>query len=156
MLHEHPGPLMNLLGEVVVDLYEEIFTLKRPREQEQIVMIEYTMRLDHAMAQGGDEWEPFRYKSVDTMEIALVAVNAWAYLNKRNQRDYTDLEGIQRILRKDGYRVAMGLMARTKRQGAAFGYFIRKPEELKQYRGRNESSPIQTKRTRKRRFYRPQ
>lgn len=155
LLWEYPGPLMNLLGEVVVDLYEEIFLLARRREQEQLVIMEYAMRLDLALSQGGPEWAPFREADIDILEVALVAVNVWICLNNRHKRDYTDLEGIQKTLRRDGSRIGLGIMYRTRRQGRAFRYRFKKPAQLKLQRGRRSSSERQTKRIPQHRSYRP-
>ena len=156
LLWEHPGPLMNLLGEVVVDLYEEIFLLVRRREQEQIVIMEYAMRLDMALSQGGTEWIPFREEDIDILEVALAAVNVWICLNNRHKRDYTDLEEIQSTLRRDGSRIGLGIMFRTRRQAFAFRYRLRKPLQLKRDRLLRNSSAKRAKHTRTHRSYRPQ
>jgi hypothetical protein len=125
LVEANSGILMNLLGEVVVDLYEEIFLISKRREQEQWVFIEYAMRLDLAVKQGGDEWNCLRGVEVDVLEVALVASNVWMALNNRNNRDYTDLEAIQRELRRDARRISVGIASRTRRNAHAFRYFIK-------------------------------
>lgn len=116
---------MNLLGETVVDLYEEIMLLDRRREQEQYLIVEYTMRLGNAIAHGGEEFRWYRGAGVDAVDLAVVASSVWTSLSNRSARDYTDLENLQAKLRRDSARISMGIVRRTKRQAAAFRYWLK-------------------------------
>ena len=116
---------MNLLAETVIDLYEEIMNLSRRREQEQYLIVEYVMRLDNAIRQGGDEFRWYRDIDLDTIDLAVVSTTVWSCLNKRSHLDYTDLEVLQAKLRLDSQKISMGIIRRTRRQGAAFGYRLK-------------------------------
>ena len=124
ILYSHPGPLMNLLGEPVIDLYEEIMILMKRREQEQYLLVEFFVRLSLAISQGGDEFLVYRNMKVDIIEMAVVGSTVWNLLNNRTSRDYAELEKLQAKLRLDGPRIALGIMHRTRRQGAAVRYWF--------------------------------
>ena len=123
LLRDHPGPLMNLLGETVIDLYEEIMMMRLRREQEQYLVVEYVMRLDLAISHGGDEFRWYRDTNLDTVDLAVVASTVWCCLNGRHGLDYTNLEVLQAKLRSDGPRIAGGILYRTRKQAAAFRYW---------------------------------
>lgn len=124
VMYENPGPMMNLLGETVIDLYEEIMILIRRREQEQYLLVEFFMRLKLAITQGGDEFRCYRTMQVDVIELAVVGSTVWNLLNNRTSRDYAELEKLQAKLRLDAPRIALGIMRRTRRQGHAFRYWF--------------------------------
>ena len=124
-LHDHYGPLMNLLGETVIDLYEEIFVLRRKRHREQWIIMEFAMRLDQAISVvGGPEWDKIREVDVDPLELALVCCNVWLSLNDKHGRDYTELESIQLNLRRLAPKVAKQIKRETAFQALAFNYMI--------------------------------
>ena len=114
---------MNLLGETVIDLYEEIMMMRLRREQEQYLVVEYAMRVDRAISHGGDEFRWYRDTNLDTIDLAVVANTVWCCLSNRHNRDYADLEALQAKLRSDGPRIASGIMYRTRMQAAAFRYW---------------------------------
>ena len=114
---------MNLLGETVIDLYEEIMMMRLRREQEQYLVVEYVMRLDLAISHGGDEFRWYRDTNLDTVDLAVVASTVWCCLNGRHRLDYTNLEVLQAKLRSDGPRIAGGILYRTRKQASAFRYW---------------------------------
>ena len=122
-LEENYGTLMNLLGEVVLDLYEEVYALRTMRSHESVVIIEYAMRVEQAIGLvDGAEWEKIRQYDLDPLEIALVACPAWFALFRKHKKNYTDIERIQPDLRKEARPIASRLKGEIRRQGAAFLY----------------------------------
>jgi hypothetical protein len=118
-LKEHRGTLMNLLGEVVLDLYEEIYALRTKRSREGVVLVEYSIRLEQALNLSDDtEWEQIRQYGLDPIEIAVVACPVCA----KHKKGYIDLERIQLDLRKQARPLAIRFAGEVKRQGAAFLY----------------------------------
>ena len=122
-LKEHRGTLMNLLGEVVLDLYEEIYALRTKRSREGVVLVEYSIRLEQALNLSDDtEWEQIRQYGLDPIEIAVVACPVWFALCAKHKKGYVDLERIQLDLRKQARPLAIRCASEVKRQGAAFLY----------------------------------
>jgi hypothetical protein len=122
-MKEHHGTLMNLLGEVVVDLYEEIHALRTRGAQDQTIILEFYIRLDQAMTLSeGPEWDKIRESGSDALELSLVCCNAWFVLFNRCHREYTDLDGIQANLRAVAKSTSSRIQNEVRRQGMAFLY----------------------------------
>jgi hypothetical protein len=112
-LQTNSGPVLNLLGEVIHDLSEEVEGL-RQFEQDMAFAAELGWRLDNAVKFKDPLFEFL--DGIVTFFVALAAIGIWRAAARQDKLRNAKIDRIQTKLRNRGPKMALGMQTRLERR----------------------------------------